>query len=77
MVTHPQEDTSGIEHGAERPLTPTALKAIRVRAGLTQSGLAALFRITLRAVQFYEAGDRPIPGPVVYLAELLDAKRIP
>lgn len=58
-------------------MTPATLKAIRERAGLTQSGLAALFRITLRAVQFYEAGQRPIPGPVAYLAELLDAKRIP
>jgi DNA-binding transcriptional regulator YiaG len=58
-------------------MTPAALKAIRERAGLTQSGLAALFRINLRTLQFYEAGQHRIPGPVEYLAELLDAKRIP
>lgn len=58
-------------------MTSTEFTTIRKRAGLTQSGLAALLRITLRAVQFYEAGQRPIPGPVEYLAELLDQKRIP
>jgi len=53
-------------------------KAIRERAGLTQTGLAAFLRIEdIRSVRRWEKGDRAISGPVAYLMELLDAGVIP
>jgi DNA-binding transcriptional regulator YiaG len=52
-------------------------KAIRERAGLTQSGLAAFLRISdKRTVRYWETGERPITGPVSLLMELLDAGSI-
>ncbi len=55
-------------------MTPAQFKAIRERAGLTQSGLAAFLRISdLRSVRRWERGERAISGPVAYLMELLDA----
>jgi DNA-binding transcriptional regulator YiaG len=54
-------------------VTPTTFKRIRQGAGLTQSGLAALLRISdSRAVRRWEAGEREISGPVSILMELLD-----
>lgn len=59
-------------------MTPTTFKAIRERAGLTQSGLAALLRISdKRTIRRYETGEREISGPVSLLMELLDAGQIP
>jgi DNA-binding transcriptional regulator YiaG len=58
-------------------MTPATLKAIRQRAGLTQSGLAALLRISDgRAIRRWEAGEREISGPVSLLMEMLDAGAI-
>ena len=55
-------------------MTPDAFKAIRERAGLTQTGLAAILRIEdLRTIRRYEHGERAISGPVSYLMELLEA----
>jgi DNA-binding transcriptional regulator YiaG len=55
-------------------MTPATFKAIRQRAGLTQSGLAALLRIgDLRTIRRWEAGEREISGPVCILMEMLDA----
>jgi DNA-binding transcriptional regulator YiaG len=55
-------------------MNPTTFKAIRQRAGLTQSGLAAFLRISdLRTIRKWEHGEREISGPVSYLMELLDA----
>jgi DNA-binding transcriptional regulator YiaG len=58
-------------------MTPATFKSIRQRAGLTQSGLAAVLRIEdLRTIRRYEHGEREISGPVSYLMELLDAGTI-
>ena len=58
-------------------MTPAQFHAIRKRAGLTQSGLAALLRIEdLRSIRRYETGERSISGPVSLLMELLDAGRL-
>lgn len=59
-------------------MTGEEIKAIRQRAGLTQSGLASFLRITSggRYVRMLESGDREASGPVSYLLELLDAGTI-
>ncbi len=58
-------------------MTPTTFKAIRERAGLTQSGLAAFLRISdRRTIRYWETGERPVSGPVSFLMELLDAGTI-
>ena len=57
-------------------MTPEQFKAIRASAGLTQSGLAAFLRLTLAAVQHYEYGVRPIPGPVSVIMELVEAGKV-
>lgn len=55
-----------------RPVTSTEFKAIRLRAGLTQSQLAARLRISdSRVIRRYEAGSREISGPVSLLMEQL------
>lgn len=55
-------------------MTPATFRAIRLRAGLTQSQLARFLRISdLRTVRKWEAGERAISGPVSLLMELLDA----
>jgi transcriptional regulator with XRE-family HTH domain len=54
-------------------MTPEAFRAIRQRAGLSQARLAALLRIgDLRTIRRYETGERPIPGPVSLLMEMID-----
>ena len=45
-------------------MTGAELKAARAELGWTQSALASAIGTTLRAVQYYEAGQRPVPGPV-------------
>jgi DNA-binding transcriptional regulator YiaG len=58
-------------------MTPSTFKSIRERAGLTQSGLAALLRVEdLRTIRRYEAGERAISGPVSLLMEMLDDGRL-
>lgn len=58
-------------------MTPAQFKEIRQRAGLTQSGLAALLRISdSRAVRRWETGERSISGPVSLLMEMLDAGKL-
>lgn len=59
-------------------MTPGGFKAIRLRAGLTQSELADFLRIAdKRTVRYWETGERPITGPVSFLMELLDSGVIP
>tara|TARA_R110000772_G_scaffold89304_1_gene185083 strand:+ start:360 stop:611 length:252 start_codon:yes stop_codon:yes gene_type:complete len=54
-------------------MTPTEIKAIRERAGLTQAGLAALLRISdSRSIRRWEDGSRAVSGPVSILLEMLD-----
>lgn len=59
-------------------MTHTEVQSIRKRAGLTQSGLAALLRITdQRTVRRWETGDIPVSGPASIILEMLDAGELP
>ena len=59
-------------------MTPAEIQSIRKRAGLSQSGLAALLRVSdLRTVRRWEAGDVPISGPTSIILELLDSGELP
>lgn len=62
-----------IDYQVERPdMTPAEVKAIRKRAGLSQTGLAALLRISdARTVRHWEHGTRGVSGPVTILLELI------
>lgn len=59
-------------------MTPATIKTIRQRAGLSQSGLAALLRLSdLRTIRRWEKGDVPISGPASIVLEMLDAGELP
>ena len=54
-------------------MNPATFKAIRTRAALSQSGLAALLRVEdVRTIRRYELGERAVSGPVSQLMELID-----
>jgi DNA-binding transcriptional regulator YiaG len=54
-------------------MNPATFRAIRIRAGLSQSGLAALLRVEdVRTIRRYELGERAVSGPVSLLMELID-----
>jgi DNA-binding transcriptional regulator YiaG len=59
-------------------MTPTEIKAIRQRYGLSQSELAALLRISdLRTIRRWEKGEVPVSGPASIVLELMDADELP
>lgn len=58
-------------------MTPEQFRTIRQRAGLTKSGLAALLRVTYRAVHQWETGERAVTGPVTVLMEQIQAGKLP
>ncbi len=59
-------------------MTPTEIQSIRKRAGLSQSGLAALLRIAdLRTVRRWEKGEIAVSGPASIVLELLDSGELP
>lgn len=59
-------------------MTPAELLAIRNRYGLTQSGLAALLRISdRRTIRRWESGEIPITGPASIILELMDSDELP
>ena len=61
-------------------MTATEFKAIRQRAGLTQSGLAARVRLGDnggRYIRMIETGDRSPSGPLEICMELLDRGLLP
>lgn len=59
-------------------MSPNKVKTIRQRVGLTQSGLAALLRISdLRTIRRWETGDIPVSGPASIILEMLDAGELP
>lgn len=59
-------------------MTPSEVQSIRKRAGLSQSGLAALLRIAdVRTVRRWETGDVPVSGPASVVLEMLDAGELP
>jgi hypothetical protein len=51
-------------------ITPDHLKDFLVEARLTQSDFASLLDVSPRAVTFWLAGKRPIPGPIAAFARL-------
>jgi DNA-binding transcriptional regulator YiaG len=59
-------------------MTPTEILAIRKRCGLSQSGLAALLRVSnIRTIRRWEKGDVPVSGPASIVLELMDAGDLP
>lgn len=59
-------------------MTAADIIAIRKRAGLSQSGLAALLRISdQRTVRRWESGDVPVSGPASIILEMLDKGELP
>lgn len=59
-------------------LTPSELRRIRLKAGLSLDGLAKVLRIeSLSSVHRWEKGARPISGPVAILMELIDNGELP
>ena len=53
-------------------MTGEEFKARRLDLGLTQTQLGERLGVTLRAVQYYEAGQRPISKTVALLLGTLD-----
>jgi len=55
--------------------TPEALKALREKHDISQAKVAQLLYITLRQVQYYEAGKTPIPQAYWELLKIKLSKR--
>lgn len=59
-------------------MTPAEIKAIRNNAGLTQTELARLLRISdIRTIRRWEQGDVPVSGPASIILELMAADELP
>lgn len=59
-------------------MTPTEVKTIRQRFGLTQSELAGLLRIESRdTIRKWENGTRLVSGPASIILELMDSGELP
>ncbi len=59
-------------------MTADELKSIRQQAGLSQSGLAALLRISdERSVRRWETGETQVSGPASLVLEMLGAGELP
>tara|TARA_R100001086_G_scaffold180400_7_gene100202 strand:- start:135 stop:356 length:222 start_codon:yes stop_codon:yes gene_type:complete len=59
-------------------MTPTEIKSIRERAGLTQDQLARMLRISdSRSIRRWEDGSRKVSGPVSILMEMIEAGTFP
>ena len=61
-----------------RSMSPTEVQSIRKLAGLTQSGLARVLRITdQRTIRRWENGDIPVSGPASVILEMLNSGELP
>lgn len=59
-------------------MAPTEIKSIRERAGLTQTELARLLRISdIRTIRRWEQGEVPVSGPASIILELIAADELP
>jgi DNA-binding transcriptional regulator YiaG len=56
-------------------MTADEIKSARIKLNLTQSELADRVGVTLRAVQYWEAGKRKVARPAVKVVEALLAER--
>lgn len=57
-------------------MTGPDFRSIRERLGWTQQGLAERLGVTVRAVRYYEAGSRKVPGPVARLLAVWEAEHV-
>lgn len=71
MSNHPNRS----KHGPARNPKPAEIRALRDRAGLTQTEFGELIHATLRSVQMYEAGDRRMHPAIWELARLKVARK--
>lgn len=59
-------------------MTPTEVKSIRQRFGLTQSELAGILRLEARdTIRKWETGARPVTGPASIILEMIAAGELP
>jgi len=56
-------------------MTPSALRAIRTRLGLSQADCAAALGVALETFRAWDSGRRPPPTAVVRRAEALTARK--
>jgi hypothetical protein len=63
------------------PVTPTELKSILDRAGLSYRDASRLLRLAdetdARTVRRWAKGERPVSGPASIVLELLDTGELP
>lgn len=72
----PRPYAPGLQGKGLSPVTAQEFRDARAELGWTQSATASALGVTLRAVQYYEAGQRAIPGPVDrIMAHTLDLTR--
>ena len=57
-------------------MTAREFIAARRALGLSQSGIAAALEVTPRAVKFWEAGERAIPGPAAVALRLMQERAV-
>jgi HTH-type transcriptional regulator/antitoxin MqsA len=77
-MDHLQEALARVQRRRRLP-SPVERRLLRMRAGLTQSDVAASLGTTTAAVSRYESGDRSPRGPIIdkyldILDRLTDAK---
>lgn len=58
-------------------MQPSEIRAIRIRAGLSQANLARAMRVRTRTVQKWEHGDRKCEGAATVVLELLYTGELP
>jgi DNA-binding transcriptional regulator YiaG len=60
----------------EPPMSAADLTAWRDRLGLSTRDAAYALALTQRAIQYYESGVRPVPGPVAKLAMWIERENL-
>lgn len=53
-------------------MTPQEIREWRLRNALTQTAAAKLLGVELQSFKQYEYGRRPVPKPIVLLAQYVD-----
>lgn len=53
-------------------MTKDEFKAAQAKLGMTNAKTAEKLRVSLRCVEYYRAGGRKIPGPVVAILGMLE-----
>ena len=55
-------------------MMPEVFRAIRKGLGHTQQSLAGVLGVSTRAVQYYETGERKVPGPVARILIIMESE---